>query len=158
MDANIPAGKGAGAPADELASPAVAKPVAKKRLSLALQGGGTHGAFTWGAMERLLEDERIDFDGFSGTSAGAINGAMACKLKVCRKGAAFKWTRRPCPQAGEVMRCGAPLINRACSACPRRERNWCGQHRPTRGARWCRQSQAIPTSRRGTCRQKRNGP
>jgi NTE family protein len=59
-----------------LASPAVAKPVAKKRISLALQGGGTHGAFTWGAMERLLEDERIDFDGFSGTSAGAINGAM----------------------------------------------------------------------------------
>ena len=76
MDANIPAGKGTGAPADDVSSPAVAKPVAKKRLSLALQGGGTHGAFTWGAMERLLEDERIDFDGFSGTSAGAINGAM----------------------------------------------------------------------------------
>ena len=76
MDAHTPAGKGAGTPAEDLASPAVAKPVAKKRLSLALQGGGTHGAFTWGAMERLLEDERIDFDGFSGTSAGAINGAM----------------------------------------------------------------------------------
>ncbi|MEN9499464.1 MAG: hypothetical protein RIS83_1283, partial [Pseudomonadota bacterium] len=59
-----------------MASPAVAKPVAKKRLSLALQGGGTHGAFTWGAMERLLEDERIELDGLSGTSAGAINGAM----------------------------------------------------------------------------------
>ena len=76
MDANTTAGKGPQAQADELSSPAVAKPVAKKRLSLALQGGGTHGAFTWGAMERLLEDERIEFDGLSGTSAGAINGAM----------------------------------------------------------------------------------
>ncbi len=47
-----------------------------KRVNLALQGGGTHGAFTWGALERLLEDERIAFDGISGTSAGAINGAV----------------------------------------------------------------------------------
>ena len=76
MDASSRAGKRRQSQPEELASPAVAKPVAKKRISLALQGGGTHGAFTWGAMERLLEDERIDFDGFSGTSAGAINGAM----------------------------------------------------------------------------------
>ncbi|MCU0887708.1 MAG: patatin-like phospholipase family protein [Rubritepida sp.] len=47
-----------------------------KRINLALQGGGTHGAFTWGALDRLLEDERIVFDGLSGTSAGAINGAV----------------------------------------------------------------------------------
>ncbi|WP_424813649.1 patatin-like phospholipase family protein [Roseococcus sp. YIM B11640] len=47
-----------------------------RRINLALQGGGTHGAFTWGALERLLEDERVDFDGLSGTSAGAINGAI----------------------------------------------------------------------------------
>ncbi|WP_431268212.1 patatin-like phospholipase family protein [Dankookia sp. P2] len=55
---------------------AVAKPVATKRLNLALQGGGTHGAFTWGALDRLLEDERIVFDGVSGTSAGGINAAI----------------------------------------------------------------------------------
>ena len=57
-------------------SPAVARPVPRRRLSLALQGGGTHGAFTWGVLERLLEEERLEIDGLSGTSAGAINGAM----------------------------------------------------------------------------------
>ncbi len=46
-----------------------------KRINLALQGGGAHGAFTWGALDRLLEDERIEIAGISGTSAGALNGA-----------------------------------------------------------------------------------
>ena len=46
-----------------------------KRISLALQGGGAHGAFTWGVLERLLEDERIEIAGISGTSARALNGA-----------------------------------------------------------------------------------
>jgi NTE family protein len=44
-------------------------------LSLALQGGGAHGAFTWGVLDRLLEDERLVIDGISGASAGAMNGA-----------------------------------------------------------------------------------
>ncbi len=47
----------------------------KKRINLALQGGGAHGAFTWGVLDHLLEDGRLDFDGFSGTSAGAMNAA-----------------------------------------------------------------------------------
>ncbi|NNE53135.1 MAG: patatin-like phospholipase family protein, partial [Sulfitobacter sp.] len=47
----------------------------KKRINLALQGGGAHGAFTWGVLERLLEDEDIEVCGISGTSAGALNGA-----------------------------------------------------------------------------------
>jgi NTE family protein len=42
-------------------------------LSLALQGGGAHGAFTWGVLDALLEDGRLRFDGVSGTSAGAMN-------------------------------------------------------------------------------------
>jgi len=46
-----------------------------KRINLALQGGGAHGAFTWGALDRLLEDERIEIAAISGTSAGALNGA-----------------------------------------------------------------------------------
>lgn len=46
-----------------------------KRINLALQGGGAHGAFTWGVLDRLLEDERIEIAGLSGTSAGALNGA-----------------------------------------------------------------------------------
>lgn len=50
------------------------KPV-KKRINLALQGGGAHGAFTWGVLERLLEDEQLEICAISGTSAGALNGA-----------------------------------------------------------------------------------
>jgi NTE family protein len=44
-----------------------------RRLGLALQGGGSFGAFTWGALERLLEEESIELDAFSGASAGAVN-------------------------------------------------------------------------------------
>ncbi|MGY4831761.1 patatin-like phospholipase family protein [Sphaerotilaceae bacterium SBD11-9] len=45
-------------------------------LDLALQGGGSHGAFTWGVLDRLLEDEQVVFKGVSGTSAGALNAAV----------------------------------------------------------------------------------
>jgi NTE family protein len=45
----------------------------RKKINLALQGGGSHGAFTWGVLDVLLEDGRFDFDGVSGTSAGAMN-------------------------------------------------------------------------------------
>jgi NTE family protein len=44
-----------------------------KRVSLALQGGGSHGAFTWGVLDALLEDGRFEIDGVSGASAGAMN-------------------------------------------------------------------------------------
>ncbi len=43
------------------------------RINLALQGGGAHGAFTWGVLDRLLEDPRIGFDAISATSSGALN-------------------------------------------------------------------------------------
>ncbi|MGJ8617424.1 MAG: patatin-like phospholipase family protein [Sulfitobacter sp.] len=49
--------------------------MAKKRINLALQGGGAHGAFTWGVLDRLLQDDEIEICGISGTSAGALNGA-----------------------------------------------------------------------------------
>lgn len=45
----------------------------RKTINLALQGGGAHGAFTWGVMDALLEDGRFDIRGVSGTSAGAMN-------------------------------------------------------------------------------------
>lgn len=45
-------------------------------LNLGLQGGGAHGAFTWGVLDALLEDGRITFDGISGTSAGAMNAVV----------------------------------------------------------------------------------
>ena len=44
-----------------------------RRLDLALQGGGTQGAFTWGVLDRLLEDRRLQITAISGTSAGAMN-------------------------------------------------------------------------------------
>ena len=47
--------------------------VARRRVNLALQGGGSHGAFTWGVLDALLEDGRVALDGISGTSAGAMN-------------------------------------------------------------------------------------
>ena len=47
-----------------------------KRINLALQGGGAHGAFTWGVLDHLLSDERLVVEGISGTSAGAINAVM----------------------------------------------------------------------------------
>lgn len=46
-----------------------------KRINLALQGGGAHGAFTWGVLERLLDEPWLEFAAISGTSAGALNAA-----------------------------------------------------------------------------------
>ncbi len=56
------------------------------QIDLALQGGGAHGAFTWGVLDRLLEEENLCIEGVSGTSAGAMNAAlMACGLaRGCR--------------------------------------------------------------------------
>ncbi len=48
----------------------------RKSVNLALQGVGSHGAFTWGVLDRLLEDERLMFDGISATSAGAVNAVV----------------------------------------------------------------------------------
>jgi NTE family protein len=45
-------------------------------VDLALQGGGSHGAFTWGVLDRLLEEPWLGIDGISGTSAGAMNAAV----------------------------------------------------------------------------------
>lgn len=56
-----------------------------KRVNLALQGGGVHGAFTWGVLDRLLDEEDVEIAGISGTSAGALNGA-AFKAGMVRNG------------------------------------------------------------------------
>lgn len=50
--------------------------VPRKQIALALQGGGMHGAFTWGVLDRLLEDGRLAIEGVSATSAGAMNAAV----------------------------------------------------------------------------------
>jgi len=60
-----------------------------KKINLALQGGGAHGAYTWGVLDRLLEEKDIEIEGISGTSAGAMNAAMMVNgyLKGGRDGA-----------------------------------------------------------------------
>src|SRR5499425_1339829 len=59
------------APAD----PAVRPDREPLLIDLALQGGGSHGAFTWGVLDRLLEEPWLKIEGISGTSAGAMNAA-----------------------------------------------------------------------------------
>lgn len=54
----------------------LAGPKAEKTVSLALQGGGAHGAFTWGVLDAILEDGRLAIEAMSGTSAGAMNAVV----------------------------------------------------------------------------------
>jgi NTE family protein len=56
-------------------SPA-SRTTAPKSINLALQGGGAHGAYAWGVLDRLLEDERLTFEGITGTSAGSMNAVV----------------------------------------------------------------------------------
>ncbi len=69
----------------------------RKPINLALQGGGAHGAFTWGVLDRLLEDDRLEIEAISGTSAGAINavvvadGIMRDGAEGARAGLAQFW-------------------------------------------------------------------
>ena len=44
-----------------------------KKVSFALQGGGAHGAFVWGVLDRVIEDGRLEIEAISATSAGAMN-------------------------------------------------------------------------------------
>ena len=66
--------------AEPLPAPSPAPPpllgAGRVQAALALQGGGAHGAFTWGVLEALLADDRLDIVAVSGASAGAMNGAM----------------------------------------------------------------------------------
>jgi NTE family protein len=69
------------AEAAEKTSPAPPPAWPPRKLSLALQGGGSFGAFTWGVLERLLEEPDCDFDAISGASVGAVNAVLlACGL------------------------------------------------------------------------------
>ena len=48
----------------------------KKRINLALQGGGAYGAFSWGVLDHLLDDGRLEIEGITGASAGAVNAVL----------------------------------------------------------------------------------
>lgn len=78
-----------------------------KQLNLALQGGGAHGAYTWGVLDRLLADEAISFDTISGTSAGAVNAVALADgyLQDGANGARSKLTEvwKAISKAGDFM-------------------------------------------------------
>lgn len=63
-----------GLPLANKSAPGPAKGI--KRINLALQGGGAHGAFAWGVIDKFLEDGRIEIEGVSGTSAGSMNAVV----------------------------------------------------------------------------------
>jgi NTE family protein len=57
----------------------MARKISRKKIHLALQGGGALGAYSWGVLDRILEDDRITLGAVSGTSAGAMNGVVLCE-------------------------------------------------------------------------------
>ncbi|MCA0043791.1 patatin-like phospholipase family protein [Celeribacter litoreus] len=74
-----------------------------KRINLALQGGGAHGAFTWGVLDRLLDREDIEIAGVSGTSAGALNAAaLKSGLVQCGRDGAKAALERVWTQMGGI--------------------------------------------------------
>ena len=76
-----------------------------RQINLALQGGGAHGAFTWGVLDSLLESELFEFGWISATSAGAVNavafaaglldGREAARSKLNEVWASCRAPRRP---------------------------------------------------------------
>ena len=94
-------------------APAKAAPRRKPLLvDLALQGGGAHGAFTWGVLDRLLEEPWLTFDGISGTSAGAMNAAVMASGHAHggadgAQGGARGLLEDACPTRRSSARCGA---------------------------------------------------
>ena len=106
------------------------------RLNLALQGGGAHGAFTWGVLDALLEDPRIRFEGLSGSSAGAMNAVVMADgwAKGGREGARQAlvdfWTEvgRQLP-AGMVTQGESDAID--LSPASKLLANWAGYFSPT---------------------------
>src|SRR5437588_9015672 len=88
-----------------------AAPAAKKSINLALQGGGAHGAFTWGVLDHMLEDGRLSIEGVSGTSAGAINAVMLAD-GLARGGPAEARKRLAAFWRAASIDGGLPLIER----------------------------------------------
>ncbi len=68
--------------------------ISSKSVNLALQGGGAQGAFTWGVLDAMLEDGRLDFEAVSGTSAGAMNAVVMSEALVDAPPGPFSETLR----------------------------------------------------------------
>ncbi len=94
-----------------------------KTVNLALQGGGSHGAYTWGVLDALLEDERIAIAAISGASAGAMNAVvLACGMdEGGREGARHKLERfwRSVSAEGSLAPISRKLVDAWLAACGR---------------------------------------
>src|SRR6202162_2864897 len=90
----------------------------RKRINLALQGGGAHGAFTWGVLDHLLEDGRFVISGISGTSAGAMHadGLARGGPEEARKRLAEFW--RAASLSGDLPGVQRTVIDRLFSFLP----------------------------------------
>ena len=77
----------------------------QRSVNLALQGGGAHGAFTWGVLDRLLEDGRVAVEAISGSSAGAINAAVLAQ--------GHQGWRRGCPRRARPLLAPSPTRSAA---------------------------------------------
>jgi len=100
----------ASAPATECAA-------GRKIVNLALQGGGSHGAFTWGVLDRLLEESRLEFEGVTGTSAGAVNAVvladgLAAGGRATARGRRCGSTGKKCRRSRPAVRGRLPLSTR----------------------------------------------
>ena len=96
-------------------------------LNLALQGGGSHGAFTWGVLDRFLDDDRLAVEGISGVSSGAMN-PFDLNPPARRAGGARRFPEitgglpdqtvcgRDPGEDGQVENFYQPGINRRCTA------------------------------------------
>ena len=82
----------------------------RRALNLALQGGGAHGAFTWGVLDRLLEEPRLEIAAISGTSAGAVN-AVALAAGYVEGGAEGARTRLAALWR-DINKAGLPAFSR----------------------------------------------
>lgn len=85
-----------------------------KKINLALQGGGAHGAYTWGVLDRILEDGRIEIEAISGSSAGAMNAVIL----------ADGWTRDGRDGARQALRKFWRGVSPRPAASPRRRRTF----------------------------------
>ena len=111
-----------GLKASDEVEPAKARPAAERgRLALALQGGGSFGAFTAGVLDRLLDEPDVDFDAVSGASAGAVNAVLLASGLIEGRAAAKArleqfWNRMSqssafLPKASFASLMGAPFMN-----------------------------------------------
>ncbi len=104
-------------------------------VALALQGGGAHGAFTWGVLDALLEDGRVDIRGASGTSAGAMNavvlahGLLEGGADGAREALAGFWGA--VADSGALMMTGASAIDGRPSAMTAMMMQWSSFFAPT---------------------------